>query len=124
MGAPKRIGHPVNPGKPPVTSEKQRPKSEYRQTISYKEQRELEDIPGIIELLESEQKELYKSMSEPTFYRKNGTEIATAKVRLKIIEQELDKAYQRWDILDMKARDAATVQLTKRPQQGCRKSST
>ncbi|MGO9016961.1 MAG: ATP-binding cassette domain-containing protein [Syntrophobacteraceae bacterium] len=115
---------PVNPGKPPVTSDKQRPKSEYRQTISYKERCELEDIPGIIELLESEQKELYKSMSEPTFYRKNGTEIATAKVRLKIIEQELDEAYQRWDVLDMKARDAVTVPLTKRPQQGCRKSST
>ncbi|MGA3115315.1 MAG: ATP-binding cassette domain-containing protein [Syntrophobacteraceae bacterium] len=115
---------PVNLGKPPVTSDKQRPKSEYRQTISYKERCELEDIPGIIELLESEQKELYRSMSEPTFYRKNGTEIATAKVRLKTIEQELDEAYQRWDVLDMKARDAATVSLTKRPQQGCRRSST
>ncbi len=105
---------PCNPEKPLVTSYKQRPKTEYRQTISYKERCELEDLPRVIELLESEQKELYRSMSEPTFYRKDGTEIATAKLRLKTIEQELDEAYRRWDVLDMKARDAATASLTKR----------
>ena len=48
-------------------------------------------------------------MSEAAFYQKSGPEIAAAKARLKEIEQELDEAYQRWDALDMKARDAATV---------------
>ena len=99
----------INPAKPSVISEKQRPKRECRQTISYKEQRELQDLPGVIELLEAEQNELYRSMSEPAFYQKSGPEIAAAKARLKEIEQELDEAYQRWDALDMKARDAATV---------------
>ncbi|SPF33059.1 ABC transporter ATP-binding protein uup-1 [Syntrophobacter sp. SbD1] len=106
---------PVKTGKAPdlaekaEKAEKQRPKREGRQTISFKELRELEDIPGIIELLEAERNELYRSMSEPAFYRKDGAEIATAKVRLTTIEQELDQAYQRWDVLDMKARDVATV---------------
>ncbi len=99
----------IDPGKPPVIAEKQRPKRESRQTISYKEQRELQDLPGAIELLEAEQNELYRSMSEPAFYQKSGPEIAAAKARLKEIEQELDEAYQRWEALDMKARDAATV---------------
>jgi ATP-binding cassette subfamily F protein uup len=98
----------VKPEKPTVASEKQRSKSERRQTISYAEQHELEDLPGAIELLEAERNELYKSMSEPAFYRKDGTEIAAAKARLKTIEQKLDEAYQRWEVLDMKARDAAT----------------
>jgi ATP-binding cassette subfamily F protein uup len=99
----------VNPGKPPVIAEKQRPKRECRQTISFKEKRELQDLPGVIELLEAEQNELYRSMSDPTWYQKSGPEIAAAKARLKEIEQELDETYQRWEALDMKARDAETV---------------
>ncbi len=100
----------VNPAKPPVMPEKQRPKREGRKTMSFKEQRELQDLPGVIELLEAEQNELYRSMSEPIFYQKSGPEIAAAKARLKEIEQELDEAYQRWDALEMKARDAATAE--------------
>ncbi len=99
----------VNPAKPPVIPEKQRPKRECKQTISFKEKRELQDLPGVIELLEAEQNELYRSMSDPTWYQKSGPEIAAAKARLKEIEQELDEAYQRWEALDMKARDAETV---------------
>ena len=106
----RRPDSPVNPAKPPVIPEKQRPKREGRQTMSFKEQRELQDLPGVIELLEAEQNELYRSMSEPTFYQKSGPEIAAAKARLKEIEQELDEAYQRWDALEMKARDAATAE--------------
>jgi ATP-binding cassette subfamily F protein uup len=102
-------GSPIKPAMPLDIPEKQRSKRKRRQTISYDEQRELEDIPGEIEILEAEQNELYKSMSEPAFYQKNGTEIAAAKARLKTIEQKLDEAYQRWEILDMKARNVPTV---------------
>ncbi len=100
---------PVNAAKPSVASEKQRPKRKPGQTISYKEQRELEDLPGVIELLEAEQNELYRSMSDPEFYRNNGPEIAGIKARLKAIEQQLDETYRRWEVLDMKAGDAATA---------------
>ncbi len=106
-----RQSGPKEPSRPekPVKSEKQRPKRESRLTISYKEQRELEQIPGIIELLEAEQNELYRSMSDPAFYRESGAEVATAKARLQAIEEELEEAYQRWEILEMKARDAANA---------------
>jgi ABC transport system ATP-binding/permease protein len=100
--------NPTNPEKPPVVSEKQRPKRQPKQAISYKEQRELEDLPGTIEMLEAEQHELYRSMSDPEFYQKNGPEVAGAIARLKSIEKELDEAYRRWEVLDMKAREAAT----------------
>jgi ABC transport system ATP-binding/permease protein len=98
---------PIKPGKPPVASEKPRLNRERRRTISYKEQRELEDLPRVIELLEAEQNELYQSMSDPTFYQKNGPEVAGAKAKLKALEQKLDETYQRWEVLDMKAREAA-----------------
>jgi ATP-binding cassette subfamily F protein uup len=100
---------PTSPGKPPVVPEKQRAKRERKQSISFREQRELEELPGIIELLEAEQNELYQSMSDPTFYQKNGAEVAGAKARLKAQEQQLEETYQRWEVLDMKAREAAAA---------------
>jgi ATP-binding cassette subfamily F protein uup len=93
---------PAAPAKPPVTPEKQRPKRQPRLTISFTEQRELQDLPGVIELLEAEQNELYRSMSEPAFYQKGGPEIAAAKTRLKAIEEKLDETYRRWEALEMK----------------------
>ena len=99
----------IDPGKPSVAPQKRRPKREDRQTISFKEQRELEDLPGVIELLEAEQNELYRSMSDPEFYRKTGPELAAAKARLKELEQKLEETYQRWEFLDLKARDAAAA---------------
>ena len=96
----------VDTGKPPAAPQKQRPKTERRQTITFKERRELEDLPQAIELLEAEQNELYRSMSDPMFYTKGRLELAEAKARLKAIEQELDEIYRRWEVLDMKARDA------------------
>jgi ABC transport system ATP-binding/permease protein len=105
----RRTDSPINPGKPPIIPEKQRPKRERRQTISYKEQRELEDLPGVIELLEAEQNELYRAMSDPTFYQKNHPELASAKAKLKTLEQKLDEAYQRWEVLDTKAREVPAV---------------
>jgi ATP-binding cassette subfamily F protein uup len=100
---------PIHPGKPPAKPEKQRPKRERKQTLSFKEQRELEELPGVIELLEAEQHQLYQSMSDPTFYQKNGAEVAGAKARLKALEQKLEETYQRWEFLDLKAREAATA---------------
>ena len=88
-------------------SEQHQPRREPRQTLSYKEQRELESLPEAIETLEAEQGKLYEVMSDPSFYRQSGTEIASVRARLKSIEMELDNAYQRWDVLDAKARDVS-----------------
>ncbi len=86
--------------KPFGKSEKQRPRRERKQALTYREQRELEGLPGQIEALEAEQKELYGLMSDPRFYRENGTEIAGARARLESLERELEEAYRRWEALD------------------------
>ena len=52
-------------GKAATRSAKQRPRRERRQTLSYKEQRELEALPQRIETLEAEQAALYQAMSDP-----------------------------------------------------------
>ena len=70
------------------------------QKISYKDQRELESLPLKIERLEAEQQQLHSAMSDPQFYRQEGEQIAVARARLAALREELDQAYQRWEILE------------------------
>jgi ATP-binding cassette subfamily F protein uup len=108
---------PIRQEKPPIRSKEDPPKREPRQTLSYKEQCELESLPEAIEILEAEQSKLYQAMSEPSFYQQTGSEIASAKARLKSIGTELDEAYQRWEVLDAKARviPVGTLKNTQNP---------
>ncbi|MDA8306947.1 MAG: ATP-binding cassette domain-containing protein, partial [Deltaproteobacteria bacterium] len=101
--APRPIAVP-----PPVKPENQRQKRPPKPGLSYKEQRELEALPEAIETLEAEKEELYRSMSDPEFYRKNGAEAATALARLKSVEERLEESYQRWEFLEMKALEAVS----------------
>lgn len=68
--------------------------------LSYKEERELEALPGKIETLEAEQATLYGKLADPAFYQKGGAEVTTANERLKAIETELEAAYRRWEELE------------------------
>lgn len=86
-----------------VPGERQRPRREPKPTMSFNERRELEEMPGIIEVLEAEQAELYRSLSDPSFYRESAEEVAGAKARLKELELELEEAYGRWEALEAKA---------------------
>lgn len=88
---------------PPIKVEKIRvpkPARERRQTLSFKQQRELEALPEQIEVLETEQKNLYQVMSDPSFYQQAGEEIARARARLAAIEQEIEIACTRWEELE------------------------
>lgn len=79
---------------------KPKPRREQSQKLSYKDQRELESLPQQIEMLEAEQEELYQTLSDPSFYRDNGSEIAAVRTRLELIEQKLEAAYERWETLE------------------------
>ena len=83
-----------------VKAERPKPARERRQTLSFKQQRELEALPHQIEALEAEQKNLYQAMSDPSFYQQTGDEIAGAKVRLEVLEQEIEIACLRWEELE------------------------
>ena len=68
--------------------------------MTFKEGKELEVLPGRIELLEQEQKELYKQLADPELYRGGGDRIAPARIRVDTLQQELDEAYARWEELE------------------------
>lgn len=71
-----------------------------RRKLTFKENRELENLPSRIEALEEEREALYVNMADPTFYQGDGPEIATARDRLAALEDELATAYRRWEELE------------------------
>jgi ABC transport system ATP-binding/permease protein len=80
---------------------KPKPKREGPKKLTFREKRELEDIPLLIETLEKEHTLLFSRMSDPSFYKKESAEISSAKERLESLEIELEKAYQRWEALEL-----------------------
>ena len=66
------------------------------------QQRELADLPGRIESLEAEQQRLTSQMAAPAFYQQESDEISRSAARLKELEEELGKAYARWEELEGK----------------------
>ncbi len=77
-----------------------RPAAERPRRLSYKDQKELEALPGRIEELEREQAELQVRFSDPAFYKRDPAEIATTSSRLKELEAELAATYRRWEALE------------------------
>ena len=68
--------------------------------LSYREQRELEALPGMIETLEAEQTQLHAAAADPAFYQQPGENMAATIGRLEAIERELDSCYARWEELE------------------------
>ncbi len=68
--------------------------------LSYKLQRELEQLPRRIETLENDLEALQQRMSDPAFYGSPAPEIAAAGERLKQLEEELETCFARWEELE------------------------
>jgi ATP-binding cassette subfamily F protein uup len=67
---------------------------------TYKEQRELEELPSRIEALEAEQRQLQTDVASADFYTRPAADIHQALGRLEELETLLLAAYTRWDALD------------------------
>lgn len=50
--------------------------------------------------LESEQQELYETLSDPLFYKKTKEEIRKVKTRLHEVDHGIEAAYRRWEALE------------------------
>jgi ATP-binding cassette subfamily F protein uup len=74
--------------------------------LSYKESRELLDLPASIEALEREQREIHERMSQPGYHRSDLSGQRADGARLGGIEAELEAAYSRWEALESKNRAA------------------
>jgi len=71
-----------------------------KRKLSYKDARELEQLPARIEALETKLAELTAAMNDPGFYQRGSDGIAAHNATLATAQAELDAAYLRWAELD------------------------
>ena len=71
-----------------------------KRKLSYREARELEQLPARIETLEARMADLTAAMNEPAFYQRDGAAIAAHNAQVAETQVELDAAYARWEALE------------------------
>ncbi len=81
-------------------SANQRSSGQGKRRLSYKEQQELQTLPGSIESLELQIRDLHQEMARETFYRQPGEQIAAKQALLKELEDRLAVAFNRWADLE------------------------
>lgn len=85
----------------PVKGGEERSRGRPSAKLSFKEARELANLPARIETLESEQEALQTRLADAALYHQgNGRAVAAAKGRLIEVEAELTAAYSRWEALE------------------------
>ena len=85
----------ASPPKPAATAAIAQPKKK----LSYKEQRELETLPALIETLEQEQKQIHEELADGELYGSNPARAALLGERSAQIDDELMAALERWEML-------------------------
>ena len=73
-----------------------------KKKLSYKEQRELDELPGRIVALETEQKQLNALLESSDFYTQGAARIAEVTERVAAIDAELLGLMERWETLEAK----------------------
>jgi ATP-binding cassette subfamily F protein uup len=96
-------GQTPAPAAKPEKSEKKEtvpPKKAAAKKLSYKEERELEALPSRLEEMEAKLEELHQQLGDPALYQKDPSAIPQIQKQLEALEQELKKAYGRWEALE------------------------
>jgi len=108
---------PPRTGASPVPPEKPRRKREGPRKLSFKERRELSELPGRIRdaeagiaALEAERDELQRSMADPAFYRRDGALVAQDRARLEAVQTGIEEAYHLWESLEGTLRDLEAIE--------------
>jgi ATP-binding cassette subfamily F protein uup len=77
-----------------------RRKQERPRILTFREKKELETLPALIESLEAERDGLYEVLADPEFYKREANGIPAAKARTGELEKEIAEAYARWELLE------------------------
>ncbi|MCF8197665.1 MAG: ATP-binding cassette domain-containing protein [Sulfuritalea sp.] len=73
-----------------------------RKKLSFKEQRELEQLPDRIAVLEAEQAVLQSRLADPAFYQGPAEPLQQLQIRLAALDIEINAAMARWESLEAK----------------------
>jgi ATP-binding cassette subfamily F protein uup len=74
--------------------------------LSFKEQRELQELPVRIEALEIEQTTLAARMNDPEYFKRDARELRIDQERTQVIESDLLELLERWEQLEKRAGEA------------------
>jgi ATP-binding cassette subfamily F protein uup len=67
--------------------------------LSFREQRELQQLPARIEQLEAELARVHETLADPDLYRKEPDAVAGLTARAEALESEIEGAITRWSEL-------------------------
>ncbi len=84
----RRHGPPPPPAPPP------------RKKLSYKLQRELDELPAHLEALEIRKQVLTGETIDPGFYARPRTEVTAKLAELAAVESDIETAFARWSELE------------------------
>ncbi|HET7842774.1 MAG TPA: ATP-binding cassette domain-containing protein [Xanthomonadales bacterium] len=71
-----------------------------RKRLGYKAQRELAELPALIEKLEAEQSRLVAAMAEPSYFTRDRAAIASDEREHARVAADIERAYARWGELE------------------------
>ena len=81
---------------------KPRDRADRRRGLSFKEQRELDALPDLIDARERDRGALYAALADPALLR-DGAAAAEAKARLAALDAEVEALTARWEALETAA---------------------
>ncbi len=97
---------PATDDKDDAPTERTKPAS---RKLSYMLQRELDALPNEIEQLETRVGALRSTVSDPAFYQRPHADVQQQLAALQDLEQQLERAVERWAELEQLANDAAAT---------------
>ena len=91
---------PERPANKPAESTAEPRPTAKKRGLSFREERELEELPARIEKWEQEQEALQTQLGDPAFYQQAKDAIATVTQQLDEVHRKLETAYERWTELE------------------------
>jgi ATP-binding cassette subfamily F protein uup len=76
------------------------PKKPVGKKLSYKDQRELDELPARIEQLENELADVQSRLADPELYKRDPAAMKQLNARLAETEKQRAAAYARWEMLE------------------------
>jgi ATP-binding cassette subfamily F protein uup len=93
--------------KPPADEKASRSAPPVKARLSFKEQRELAQLPEELDALEKEQAALMARMSGIDYHKQGAAQLKADRERLEEIERQQAVKFERWELLDQRAAQPA-----------------
>lgn len=105
-----RVRNTVQPVAKPKTEAKVEVKAEAKvdapkaKKLSYKEQRELDELPKLIAKLEEEQAAITAKLSDPSLYQNNADEVVKLNARFEELDAQLLDSLEKWELIEARSK--------------------